>query len=273
MIDVITNVNQKESAFPGDFQKCLDDIYAGSLSPGEKYYEAVKLFEKAHPIDKMGELKVIKLLLYDYFIQSIESKYEAKGEHFIDEITLFTLRKMFYFTCLLSVNESSEISLFKIFDRFVAWQNGPVEQDCYYLLHNCCWHYTDTLETVNRFGWDNGCIFAYEDQQNLRIIKRENAHCNVMGYLSMFSYSLDRDFVLKEVERYKKLIDLSLDKLLNALFLPGLRNTESLIELSRNKIWEAAYYLDDEDNPDCIMSYDIALLREESKRFCMSVAA
>lgn len=188
MIDTIKNVNQNDCAFPGIFQKLLVDIYSGPLSYGEKYYEAVKLFEKAHPIDKMGEHKVIKLLLYDYFIQSIESRYDAKCGNFITEITPFALRKMFYFTCLLSVNESSEISLFNIFDRFVAWQNGPIEQDCYYLFHNYCWHYTDTIEIMKCFGWDEeySCIFAGEDQQTLKIIKRENCHDNVVGYLWCF---------------------------------------------------------------------------------------
>lgn len=88
----------------------------------------------------------------------------------------------------------------------------------------------------------------------------------------MFSRSLEKNLVLKEVEKYKELMNFSLDKLLNALFLPGLRNRKTLTNLAKNKIWEAAYYLDDKDNPDRIMSYDITLLREECKQLSQSIA-
>ena len=232
-------------------------------------------YQQKHPVKTWDENTVVKLLLFDAFIGYMDKNWTKNPIRcsFLDNAAYVALNKLFYITCALSVKQDSEDSLFDVFNSFYAYPKGPVDLDCYYLICHC-WHYTiEALKKLDSFSsikklvdlynsYDNNSIKDWEFSEQSRIIvKRRCCARDINSYLNplqQFSQA-EREGIIKKSEIYKVILDSACDELTKSKALPGVRETERLIDLSKTRTWEKAF--NHEDNH---MSCDINDLREDA---------
>lgn len=232
-------------------------------------------FQLKYPVETWDENKVVKLLLFDAFINWMDQNWTKNPIRcsFLKNAAYVASNKMFYITCLLSVKQDHENSLFNVFNNFLALPKGPVDLDCYYLL-NHCWHYTteamkklepfSSIESLTAFyqEYDNSSIKYWEfDEQSRIIVKRINCAGNINNYLEplkQFSQA-DRENIVKKFEFYKEMLNSACEELVKCKALPGVRETERLISISQTRSWEKAFKTKDKK-----MSCNIDSLREDA---------
>ena len=81
---------------------------------------------------------ILKMLLFNKLIEELVKWKEEKNRQteleVLKDLSFVPLMKCLYIVCLLTVEENSEESLFDLFDKFVAYPKGPVDEDCYYFM-------------------------------------------------------------------------------------------------------------------------------------------
>lgn len=210
------------------------------------YEEKREEYKKRKQLDEINDIQrhSLKLVVFNELIQQlVKWKEETEGQReddILKDLSFIPLMKCLYFVCLLSIHNTLKKSdtLFDLFD-FTAYQNGWVDEDCYYSI--------DELKDYH--------IVTNEDGKK---------------YIAKRGQSLD-EFIEKSTTlvKYENELKNAIKDLKEALFFPSFRNREGLIELSHDELWEKAYA---EPNGRIDIS-DWEKVLEMAKNFRMSVAA
>lgn len=188
-----------------------------------------------------------KLVLFDYTVEQfvkwdkeITNRQQGLDNEVLKSFSFTRFMKLLYFTCLESVNvENSDIGLFKIFRKFLAYENGPVEVDVY-----------------------NNRSFLFRYKFNGRFLERRKKEDeqkeNEEKLYEVYSNKLEG------YKEEKKAIDEAIKKLRKRnkdIF--HMENTIFLVELSHNlKLWKSASFF---SYP--IIDTSIKSLKEEKELF------
>lgn len=83
-----------------------------------------------------------KKIMFKYFVDQVINKEMeltglSKNELLKNHFSTTKWMKLLYFVCLISSiqDNKEDIGLFSVFDNFLAYKNGPVEEDCYSNRH------------------------------------------------------------------------------------------------------------------------------------------
>lgn len=227
---------------------CIDNIILDIMS---RYEEQKREFEQKHPLNGIdARIKHIqKLVVFNGLIkQLVKWKEETEGQReddILKDLSFIPLMKCLYFVCLLSIHETSKKvdTLFDLFD-FTAYPKGWVDEECYYSINELEDYHIKTDVDGKEY-----------------IAKREEKAL----YLDDGSNNL----YIGNIPLYIQELGKAVKDLKEALFLPGFKDREGLVELSHDELWENAY-----SKPNSRM--DISnweKVFEMAKNFRMSVAA
>lgn len=203
-----------------------------------------------------------KLLLFDYTIgKLIEWDREVnkrKAEESLLNFSNTRLMKCIYAICLMSVEGSKQLedTIFKIFDDFVAYPKGPLEEEIYTnrsslirydVLYNAELHKTRLIEnkTYKEEFWVNYHLgleeFTTDSSKALfRLIEKEQGLKNII-----------------------QKVDESIDKLSNWANFPFNDRIE-LINSTHLGLWYDAYYNSTDKK---LITNDLELLKHELHEF------
>jgi len=218
-----------------------------------------------------------KLLLFDYIIEKLvdwqaqiewQKQYNELKRVQINEIlgTLSgkRLMKLLYFICLSSVHEDTQRtqdSLFGIFDRYIAMENGPVEDSVY---HN--------RGILLRYTFDNELKLSDKYQEHFKFNYPdvdENAYNKADIYrVDILNEQLQNPKNNKEIDEtnltlYAKMVDKSIEHLRNKKTFP-FEDKELLIQMTHElPLWNK--YINKNDT--CIQLDNIEELKYERHCF------
>jgi uncharacterized phage-associated protein len=186
---------------------------------------------------------ILKMLLFNKLIEELvkwkKEKNRQTEQEVLKDLSFVPLMKCLYIVCLLTVEENSEKSLFDLFDKFVAYPKGPVDEDCYFFMDQLpdytIWN-NDGVEELNRKPSNNMNLSSRID-----FINREISNKNKMEVVSGIE-EIDKSLLINEYEQYNEILDKAIGILKNASFFPGFREKERLIDLTHMKVWEDAYF-------------------------------
>lgn len=217
-----------------------------------------------------------KLLLFDYIVEKLVDWQAQKNleKHYneltcvqIDEILATLsgkrLMKLLYFICLSSIHndtQKSQESLFGIFDKYIAMENGPVEDSVY---HN--------RGILLRYTFDNKLKLSDKYQEHFKFNYPEvdeNAYNKSDIYrINILREQLENSRNNKESKetnlmKYAEMVDKSIQYLQTKTTFP-FENKELLIQLTHElPLWNK--YINKNDT--CIQLDNIEELKYE--RYC-----
>ena len=179
-----------------------------------------------------------KLLIYDHMIGRLTEWFSDKNqigkEKVLESWTSTALMKYLYIACVISTDNANNISLFNLYDNFIAFPHGPVEIDTYY-----------NRGILVRYN------LVYSKERNIKYLHECNSYRNeqIVQYDLTTEDQTDKtaDELLNELiirnglEEYKTAMDASIDKLLEAKLLPDFCDTTRLIEVSHQILWNEAW--------------------------------
>ena len=176
-----------------------------------------------------------KMLLFNKLIEELVKWKEQKNRQteleVLKDLSFVPLMKCLYIVCLLTVEENSEESLFDLFDKFVAYPKGPVDEDCYYFM--------DKLPE-----------YTIRDYEGLEYLSKRQPLNNISvidSLIDSISEFIDVDLNANEKTtikinwtKYSPMINYTVESLKNASCFPGFRERERLIDLTHMKLWKDA---------------------------------
>lgn len=193
-------------------------------------------------VNKSGDEKsklILKMLLFNTLIEKLvkwkEEKNRQTEQEVLKDLSFVPLMKCLYIVCLLTIKEDSKESLFDLFDKFVAYPKGPVDEDCYFFMDQLpdytIWN-NDGVEELTRKQSNRLDLSSRIDFLNRKI-------SNIMVY---HIEEIDKTLLINKYEAYNEMLDKAIDILKGALSFPGFREKERLVDLTHMKVWEDAYY-------------------------------
>lgn len=214
----------------------------------DKYIERRDKYLSLHNAESLSLAEkrklVEKLLVFDELIGLlIEWKKAINGqteEEILKDLSFIPLMKCLYIVCLLSVHKNKpKNSLFNVFDNYVPYENGPVDEDCYYHINDLPHYAIDINKGV--------------------IIKRD---CdNTASFVKRFGISeIDISSIINKIDTdgIKDMLIGAVNDLRRALYFPGFKDKYSLVNLTHRDLWEEA---NNENKPLNTSNWD-ALLKE-----------
>ena len=186
----------------------------------DKYQNDVRHLYDDSKMKKLVEKLLVFDKLIDLLVQWKIENNEQKEEEVLKDLTFIPLMKCLYIVCLLSVHKTKQETLFEVFDKFMAYQYGPVDEDCYYSIDELP-HYQ-----IN----DNEVITKREgDGEQLFIDKFELTKAFYSSTLNKLNTNIF------------KMLEEAVTDLKNALYFPSFKEKDNLIDLTHRELWEKAY--------------------------------
>lgn len=188
---------------------------------------------------------ILKMLVFNELIEKLvdwkKQENRQTESEVLKDLSFVPLMKCLYIVCLLSLKENENTpSLFDLFDQFIAYPKGPVDEDCYFYMDQLP-EYTirnnDGIEELAK-------KFSYRKDLSSRIdsLERTISSKNMSGTIDI---DKDNQTILKQLmegyEKYNSMLDTAVDIMKNASFFPGFREKGRLIDLTHMKVWEEAY--------------------------------
>lgn len=186
---------------------------------------------------------ILKMLLFNKLIEELvkwkEEKNRQTEQEVLKDLSFVPLMKCLYIVCLLTVEENSEESLFDLFDKFIAYPKGPVDEDCYFFMDQLpdytIWN-NDGVEELTKKLSNRMDLSSRIDFLNKKISDKDK-----MKIVSGIE-EIDKSLLISEYKKYIGILDKAVGILKNASFFPGFREKERLIDLTHMKVWEDAYF-------------------------------
>lgn len=181
-----------------------------------------------------------KLLAFDYTIgELVKWDSEVNGHTEKESLQMFSnvrLMKCLYSICAVSVAfyEESNVSLFDLFDNFLAYPRGPVEVDTYINLSSLIRYkmYHDSQK-------NDSYLVPNEDFQDEFLI--------TYGKLNRTHFEKDKTAALMEIIEHEKqlcvmipLINKAINLLKQATKFPNFNDIDSLVEITHLDLWKEA---------------------------------
>lgn len=185
---------------------------------------------------------ILKMLLFNKLIEELvkwkEEKNRQTEQQVLKDLSFVPLMKCLYIVCLLTVEENSEESLFDLFNKFIAYPKGPVDEDCYFFMDQLpdytIWN-NDGIEELTR-------KLSYRKDLSSRIdfLNRKISDKDKIEIVSDIEEK-NKLLLINEYKKYNELLDKAIGILKDATFFPGFREKERLIDLTHMKVWKCAY--------------------------------
>lgn len=181
---------------------------------------------------------ILKMLLFNELIRKLVEWKEEKNQteqEVLKDLSFVPLMKCLYIVCLLTVDGNSDKSLFDLFDKFVAYPKGPVDEDCYFFMDKLpdytIWN-NDGIEELSRKLSYRKNLFS-----RIEFLERE-----ISGKpMESIDIEQDKTILFDEYRKYNGMLDEAIYILRNASFFPGFREKDRLIDLTHMRVWKKAY--------------------------------